>query len=488
VAYLLGTRTGLSFSPHRRESVENGIRRAMARAGVTEPAHYRTLLETDGKTLDDLIVELTVGETYFFREPGQFEVIRRDLLPDLRRRRGDEHVLRGWSAGCASGEEAYSLAILFAEEGLCGLAHLLATDISRAALAKARSAAYSDWSLRGEGAAAARPYLHHRGDRYVLDDQVRRRVTFEYLNLALDVYPSLATGTWAMDLILCRNVLIYFDRQTIQSVARRLFESLAPGGWLLTASSDPPLAADAAYETVVTAAGVIYRRPDGVPIEQRPARMEDRGAFPLEPVTAWSQIAETEEPELPAEESLFAQTPALPPPPASVPPPTAIDPLTEAQAAFARGDYSAAVEQTGNLPGEAASVLRVRALANLDGALAERACAEAAARFPLSTELHYLHAVLLLDLGQHAEAARAARRVIYLDRSLAIAHFTLGAILRQHGDRKGARRAYRNARELCAARPPGEVVTLADGEHAGRLVEAATAELALLDAGQEAMP
>src|SRR6266478_6447425 len=75
-----------------------------------------------------------------------------------------------------------------------------------------------------------------RGDRFVLEDRLRRRVAFEYLNLALDVYPSFGTGTWGMDVILCRNVLIYFDRETVRNVAWRLHEALAPGGWLITAS------------------------------------------------------------------------------------------------------------------------------------------------------------------------------------------------------------------------------------------------------------
>src|SRR5205807_2557354 len=104
----------------------------------------------------------------------------------------------------------YSLAILVEQEGLGERAFLLATDVSRAALAKARRAVYGAWSLRGESAAMARPYLHGRDDHLALEEKVRRRVVFDYLNLALDAYPSFAAGAWGMHLILCRNVLIYF--------------------------------------------------------------------------------------------------------------------------------------------------------------------------------------------------------------------------------------------------------------------------------------
>jgi Flp pilus assembly protein TadD len=98
--------------------------------------------------------------------------------------------------------------------------------------------------------------------------------------------------------------------------------------------------------------------------------------------------------------------------------------------------------------------------------------------YPLSTELHYLHAVLLLENDRHAEAAQAAQRLVFLDRSLAIGHFLLGSVLRHVGDFNGARRSFRNARDLCARRPVDEAVPLTDGEVAGRLAEAAEVQLA----------
>jgi chemotaxis protein methyltransferase CheR len=461
---LLGERTGLSFAPQRRESAELGIRRGMARAGVTDPGQYLGLVRKDGKLFDDLVVELTVGETYFFREPAHFTLIQREVLPEVRRRRGTGHVLRLWSAGCASGEEPYSLAILLDQEGLGEQAHVLATDISRAALARARQATYTAWSLRGEGAVAAAPFLRRQGERYVLEERIRRRVTFEHLNLALDVYPSFATGTWGMDLILCRNVLLYFAAETIAAVARRLFAALAPGGWLLTASADPPLGSHAAFETVVTDAGVFYRRPVGV--------------------NAWpGDVASKSQPPAEALPVLCTQYPVLS---THYTPAAPADPLAGARRALDDGNYSRAAELTRDLtPDATGAALHVRALANLEPDRAERACAEAVARHALSAELHYLHAALLLELGRDEEAVRAVRRVIYLDRSLAVGHFTLGALLRGRGDRAGARRAYRNARDLCAARPPDEAVPLGDGEPAGRLAEAAAAELALLDSRPE---
>jgi chemotaxis protein methyltransferase CheR len=109
----------------------------------------------------------------------------------------------------------------------------------------------------------------------VVTEGVRRRVSFAHLNLALDVYPSLATGAWGMDLLLCRNVLLYFNPQTVEAVARRLFASLAPGGWLFLASSDPPVHPYAPFQTVVAPEGVFYRRTAPAAITL-PARVEPR--------------------------------------------------------------------------------------------------------------------------------------------------------------------------------------------------------------------
>jgi chemotaxis protein methyltransferase CheR len=423
----------------------------MRRQGADDLGQYRDRVANDERALHDLIAELTVGETYFFREPAQFQLIRHLVLPDIRARWGSGHVLRAWSAGCSTGEEAYSLAITFFEEGFAGRAYLLATDISEPASARARRGVYSDWSLRGAGAAAALPYLRKQSGHWIINEEIRQIVTFEYHNLAQDGYPALAAGIWGMDLILCRNVLIYFNPELVQVVARRLFAALADGGWLITASTDPPLAGSVPFEKVVTGEGVLYRRGCGQSTDSTAAG-HDLARLPLSP----------------RERVPEGRVRASAPPSAN---------------ASAEGPVRASAPPSAEASEDAATAARhVRELANQDVAEAERVCAEATARYPLSTELHYLRSVLLLHLGQERESARAARRALFLDRSLAMAQFTLGLTLRRLGDPEGARRGYRNARDLCARRPPDEVVPLSDGITSDRLAHAAEIELGLIDA------
>ena len=467
IASWLHARTGLTFLPDRHHDVEAGIRRVMAAQRIVGPGRFLDRLRSSTDSVDGLVDELTVGETYFFREPAQFEVVRRQILPELVRFQTPGAGVKIWSAGCASGEEAYSLAILLEQEGLAECSHILATDISRGALARARAAVYGKWSFRGEQHDLAARYFRRKGNRFALGGRHRRRITFSYLNLASDAYPAAASGTQGLNLILCRNVLIYFDVKTVRAVARRLLDCLADGGWLVTGPSDPPLWEFAPYETVITAAGVFYRR--GAPVRPYAAPVPAVSAsHSAAPVVPWARKDESPESQ----------------------PRIAADPLTEARRAFTAGGHDRTADLTRGLESDpSACVLHVRALANLGGAAgAERAAAEATAAHPLFPEIHYLHAVLLIGLDRYEEAAAAIRRVIYLDRTLAVAHLALGSILQRCGEVEAARRAYRNALDLCASRPPGEILPLSEGESATRLAAAARSRMALLESNSGGQP
>jgi chemotaxis protein methyltransferase CheR len=137
--------------------------------------------------------------------------------------------------------------------------------------------------------------------------------------------------------------------------------------------------------------------------------------------------------------------------------------------------------------GQAAAVLHIRALANTRGSEdAAQYAHRVIKRHPFSTELHLLHALLLIDVKRHAEAEQALQRVLYLDRSLAIAHYLLGSTLRDQGKLDAARRAYRNARDLARAHPPDAELPFADGERASALAAIAEAELAILERREKA--
>ena len=434
---LVAQQSGMVFAPNRRLEADAGIARAMKHAGADGLDAYLEMLRGDGIGLDGLVDELTVGETHFMRDPDQLELVRREVFPALKARPGI--AARVWSAGCATGEEAYSLAILLEEEGMGDGAVVLGTDLSAVSLKKARAGSYSDYSMRDVGSAFLQDYFRRVRECRVLVDRIRSMVRFERLNLVgPDDYA--AAGAFAMDLILCRNVLIYFGHEKVGRIAARLYDCLAEGGVLLTAGADPILADYAPFEVEITRVGLVYRRPRLLQTEAAPPRLA-RAA----PSRLWSpdhvrRVADREE---------SAPIMALPPSPPEL-----------GREAFAR----------------------VVGHANASGAEeAERIAEAALRRHPLDAPLHYLRASLLLSLDRDEEAEHEAQRALYLDRSLAVGHFLLGTILRKRGARPLAQRAFRNVRDLCAARPSDEEVTAGAGEKAGALHLAASAEMARLE-------
>ncbi len=432
--------TGLAFPVPRRVDFEAGAMRAMARRNIRDLADLPDAIRLDRRLLDELVAELAVHESYFFREPGQFVAIRRLVLPQLLRERDPLATLNVWSAGCAKGEEPYSLALLLEQEGLLERCRIRATDISRPALAEAAKARYSGWSFRGTQVASDRRYFRQRGASFHLEARIRDRVAFEAMNLVSGPYAAPPNGPSGFDLILCRNVLIYFGAATVARVAGWLHGALGDGGWLITAPADPPLWDHAPFETQVTPEGILYRRASAKRRAPKRAAPTPRPRTPLIPVAAL------------------------------------------ARKVLVEGDKKRAVPPGRARAADAAACLvQIRALANSAGSAAAEQLAKASlAAHPMAPGLHFLRAVLLLDLNRRDEALTAVQQVLYLDRTLIAAHLLLGSILRTRGDLRGASRAYRNALRCCASHAPGELAEMTDGERVERLAALATAELARL--------
>ena len=460
IAEQVAQRTGLVFAPNRCETLEQAVRVVMRHQCLADLGEFERRLAAGRVPWEPLIAQMTVGETYFFRDPEHFEFLTRRVLPELNERCGNQYRPRVWSAGCASGEEAYSLAMALDEQGKLGGAFVLGTDLNRAALTRARVGRYTKWSLRGVEPRRIERYFKWDGNEVVLSQAVRDQVTLQELNLSGASYPSAVTCTFAMDFILCRNVLIYLSPEAILDLARRMFDCLSPGGYLITGPSDPMLA-DARFEVVSVTAGVAYHRPLVTFAPARPS--------PIPPFPGIRQAPRLPSVPAPATPLVKEASPELS--------------LRErARSAEQRGDH----EELGRLALQHPdapwlAVLAVQALSNSASiSVAEAECRAALSRHPLNADLHYLHALMRLDMGQTEAASSALRRAIYLDSSLAIAHFTLGSVLVSLRDSAGAERAFRNAEQCARARPSDEPVPLASDINAQGLASAAARELGLL--------
>lgn len=266
VGALLESRTGLVFPDGRRALLERAVATALEEMGLfAGTAALGILTQPDRAAWHRLVSLATIGETYFFRHREQLDAFRRVGLPAFldARRSFEPLVLRAWSAGCSSGEEAYSLAMLL-EEALPDRARwqvrVVGTDIDGEALDRARAGVYGRWAFRAGGDERARWFRPVPGGEEI-KGRIRDLVAFERHNLTNPgATPPMALGGPA-DVVVCRNVTIYMSPEATRSVAARLYEALAPGGWLLVGPVEP---STETYERFVP--HVI----DGITLYQRP--------------------------------------------------------------------------------------------------------------------------------------------------------------------------------------------------------------------------
>jgi chemotaxis protein methyltransferase CheR len=263
---LLKTRCGLHFDEDSRFLVDKRVRRRIQETDSGSFNAYHLLLR-DGRNGEEefarLIDALTTNETYFFRESGQLRALIDEIIPDVRARRGGSGrsgPVTIWSAGCSSGEEPYSIAAMAIQAGIDPQRELriYASDISRPVLTKSRRGIYREASFRETSEALRRRFFSEKEGQYTISDELRRAVDFIHLNL-LDRDKIALLGT--MDVILCRNVIIYFDLETKKQVIETFYDKLRPGGYLLLGHSESLINVSSAFELKHLKYDLVYRRP-----------------------------------------------------------------------------------------------------------------------------------------------------------------------------------------------------------------------------------
>jgi chemotaxis protein methyltransferase CheR len=250
---------GLSFGPESRPVLERRLRERLAGLGISSFGEYYQFLRFHdrGRTeLEEAIDLVTVNETYFFREAYQLRAYQTEVLPMLG---GDR--LSVWSAGCSTGEEVYTIAMMTREGGAFttpGSMRIFGSDISRRCLAAARRGVYGPSSFRATPPEARRRYFVERPDGLHVADELRAACHFGHLNL-LDTARAVVVGR--VDVIFCRNVLIYFDDTSRRRVIDMFYDRLVPGGFLLLGHSESLLNLSTAFELVHLKEDLVYRKP-----------------------------------------------------------------------------------------------------------------------------------------------------------------------------------------------------------------------------------
>jgi chemotaxis protein methyltransferase CheR len=400
---------GLTLSPGIRRTLGDAYGRAARELRLAPDAFLTKLRARDHKAVTTLVEAAVVGETYFFRHPEQLGLIRQLAIAVAPR----DRPLSIWSAGCATGEEPYTLAMELVDAGRAGLGdRILATDVSTRALAVAREGRYGEWSLRRLDATLRARHFEAQPPQVLVRPEIRQMVEFRRHNLVREPSPALG-----FDLVLCRNVLIYFNPPTAALVVEKLAVSLAPGGVLVLGPVETPLASGQDLERVEIDGVTAFRALGGRPLprsNRRPAAAHL--AAPAAAVRPAEKLAEPRRNGVPE-----VAAPPRPEPPPPAPEPAAPEPLEAAREAARRGDLPAAEE-----------------------------LARAAATRELCPEAWLLVSMAADARGDLPGAVDAARRALYLDPALALGHATLVTLYGRLGLPDEAARARRNALEALA--------------------------------------
>lgn len=416
---LIEARYGLAVDDMRRADLAAAIERRATRAGLDPAGYVRSLDAGDTGRLESLAAAVTVGETYFFRNPEHFAALAERVLPERMRVRRRDAELRILSAGCSSGEEPYSIAMLARE--VVTDPHwrvtIRAVDLNPRALGRAAAGVYPAYSTREIPARMARRWFVPKGRQFCLSPRIRDAVDFGRANISDAGSDIWRPGSW--DVIFCRNVIMYLRPEVRRQVVACALEALVDGGYIFLGDAETMRGLSDGFDLVCTGGTFYYQRRRRQRGKARPLR----SALQPEPKPQALAVVAPQEAPAATSPALVAQGAVSIPTgvPAQGPDDRPVPPAADRVRALLRqerfADALAAVEAMPALPaGESQSLL--------------------------------LQATILADLGRFAAAGEISRRLLERDQGSAAAHHVLGLCLEGVGDRPGALALYREAARL----------------------------------------
>jgi len=489
---LISERMGIDFAGRKLSELQRGIERAATALGHKDCAScIKWLLSTPltQDRIETLASYLTIGETYFFRDEKTLKVIEESVLPEvIRGAYAANKVLRIWSAGCSTGEEPYSIAIML-RRNIPDLSEwnvtILGTDINPAALRKAEEGTYSEWSFRGIPALWKKKYFEQESKgRYQLLHEIKRLVTFSYHNLAQDPFPSLLNNTNAMNVIICRNVLMYFSAAVRQRVVRNFTHALVETGWLLSSPAESALFEHSSLKKVVVFGALVHRKDTAGRVNQtvdggtrlnslKGAERKD-GLSVLLGTCPWTPNPSDRT--LPPSSGSSDKTAQL----------QALDTqnggglsFEEAQRLYEQGRYEELIAEfsSANGPWNFAHAqygrfagLAAPCLANvgkLDDAL--KSCGEAIQFEKTNASFHYLCATIKQEMVDSEAAMKSFQTALYLDPDFTPAHFALANLARSINNLETSQRHFRNVLALLEKYDNDDPIPEMEGLTAARL-------------------
>jgi chemotaxis protein methyltransferase CheR len=498
---IIARRLGLQFDDSKASALAEVLDERLRTRRLDQAADYLKYLETSADELPALASRLTVAETYFFRLPDHFRALVEVVLPQRLKAGGP---LRFLSAGCATGEEPYSIVMsLLDHVGFrTGHASVRGIDANPVALAQAKAARYSAWSFRETPAEIRQRYFRSHGKSYQLAEPVRALVSFETGNL-VDANAAF-WQPYAYDAIFLRNVLMYFTPQAAQAVIASAARSLLPGGYLFLGAAESLRGLSQEFRLCHTHGAFYYQRRDGALVRPTtgPAVLERfSSAGPETLTTAGLEAGATSETGAAVDwqenirkaaqhiETLSAaSTPTSAPPPWNTGLPQKADPhaphlgVGAALELLKEERFGEALTAMGAVPNlhddSDAQLLRAVLLLNAgEFAAAEKACVQLLQADELNAGAHYVMALCREHNGDCSGAAEQDETAVYLDPAFAMARLHLGRLAKKSGDWAAARRELSQAAVLLAREDSSRILLFGGGFRRESLVALCRAEL-----------
>ncbi len=494
VSEIIAARSGLHFPENRFVDLERGLAASAKQLGLPDLSSLMKKIRSSGinaQEFEVIVFNLTIKETYCFRDKKILEALEHSIIPlYTMARRNAKKTLRIWSAGCSTGEEPYTIAIML-HRLMPDLAEwditLLATDLNPSSIEKARDGVYNQWAFRETPAIIRDSYFQRNADgRYRVKPHIRRMVTFECLNLATAEFPSVLNNTNSMDIILCRNVLMYFSREVISRIVDNYYRSLLDGGWLVVSPAETSHIYYNQFKLVNFEGATLYRK-DVSGKKSDPAGVK----YPVSVVPAVSDVTAdldkliplvSAPDKMPLTESAFQKT--IVESPASESVSTAGNSHEDSRESYEQalqfyGDgMNEKAEETlnafyeKNREHEGAMTLLARICADR-GKLEEALqwCDSALQVNRLAPGLYYLRSVICQEQGQLEEAIISMKKALYLDSDFIMANYSLGNLELNMGRPGSAEKYFRTSGILLSRLKQDEILPESGGLTAGRLSE-----------------
>lgn len=509
ISHLITTHSGIQVRDQDYKTLSEKLwRRAKALGISTLNGYYQRLVQemnnVNGSTLfsdngpsewQELYAILTINESYFFRDKNQYQLLRENLLPDLIERRLREAEiqksqprLRIWSAGCSTGEELYSIAIVLDELKLPWHQWdvlLIGTDLSKNAVDSARKGLYGNWSFRQVPVAIQQQYFHPHHQLFKISDILRQRVTFQYGNLLQDPFPNQASRIYDMDLILCRNVFIYLDERAISKIIHKFHQSLISGGYLITGHTELYAQDTTQFHLINFPESIVYRKHPPTPTGHTAHTALPRRATPSHPTIRPAAVRPViSSPPLakstprPSSKPAATKGTARPWKPLTAGLDSALDTaLQEAETLLKQEAYPRAIERAEKIfrdypHCEVAYKIAAHAYANMGSyEQAKQLCQQVLQRQPMNVEVYYLLAQIAEDQNELDVTKEYLRKVIYLDHSFVKAYLDLANIYERERQPEKTQKMRSHALEILAKLPPDTILDTHSGTTAGQWKE-----------------